>query len=422
MNNIAKSLEGPAPETVVGDPAAKASPKPAAKQDVPQSPPVRPVARPAMRGRHRRLILAFVACVLVPIALISSYLILIAQDRYISTVGFTVRNGSSDASASALLGGLASITGSSASGDTDILNQFVRSQQIVQAVDAKLDLRKIYGAHFWSDPVFSLKPDATIEDLTNYWNRVIQISYDQTTGLMQIEVNAFTPEDAQAVAQEIMAQGHILINAINDTARSDAIRYAQEELGIAEARLKTARTDIAEFRTRTKIVDLQADLQTKMGVLADLQRQLSQEQVGLKDLLASTKGNDPRIAQAERRIDVLNDRIAAQRNALSQAGGGTSDTSDSDGYGYPEAISHFEALQTDQEFAQKAYIAALAALDAARMEAMRQNRYLATYIEPTLAQKAEYPQRTEIICLAFLFLTLIWGIGTLIVYSVREHA
>lgn len=404
-------------------PAAKPAPKPAAKPaaqpaEAAEAPPVRPVAQPARRGRHRRLAMTFIACVLLPVVLVAGYLVLIAQDRYISTVGFTVRNGNNDTGTSALLGGLASITGSSASGDFDIINQFLRSQQIVQEVDAKLGLRRIYGTHFWRDPVFSLWPDATIEDLTRYWNRVVQVSYDQSTGLMQVEVNAFTPEDAQAITREIMAQGQLLINAINDTAHRDAIRYAQEELGLAEDRLKKTRTALAEFRTRTKIVDLQADLQSKMAVLAELQRQLSHEQVGLKDLLASTKPSDPRIEQAQRRIDVLNDRIMAQRDALAQTGG---NSSDSNGYGYPEAISHFEALQTDQEFAQKAYIAALASLDAARMTAMQQNRYLATFIQPTLAQQAEYPQRIEIICLTLLFLSLIWGIGTLIVYSVREH-
>lgn len=417
MNTIAKSPEQPVPEPADA-PAAKTAAKPVAK-DVEKPTTVRPVARPAARGRHRRLMLTFIVCVLLPVALIAGYLLLIAQDRYTSTIGFTVRSGSNDSSASAILGGIASITGASASGDSDILNQFIRSQQIVQAVDAKLNLRKIYGDAFWRDPVFSLRPDATIEDLLNYWNRVVQISYDQSTGLMQVEVNAFTPEESQAISQEILNQGQLLVNTINDTARRDAIRYAQEELTIAEDRLKKSRTDLAEFRTRTKIVDLGADLQAKMDVLADLQRQLSQEQVGLKDLMSSTKPSDPRIAQAERRIDVLNDRIAAQRNALAQTGGSSAT---SDDYGYPEAISHFEALQTDQEFAQKTYVAALAALDAARMEAMRQNRYLATYIEPTLAQKAEYPRRSEIIGLAFLFLSLIWGIGTLIVYSIREHA
>lgn len=426
MNTQAKSPEepvavpatAPAAQTVKTPAEAVPAAQPAAAQ--PAAAPIRPVARPAARGRHRRLLHSFIALVLAPALLVTIYMAFIAQDRYTSTIGFTVRSGSNDASAASLLGGLASVAGTSVSGDADILNQFIRSQQMVEAVDAKLDLRRIYAAHWLRDPVFSLWPDAQVEDLTRYWDRVVQVSYDQSSGLIQVEVNAFDPADAQKISTEILAQSQTLVNAINDSAHRDAIRYAQDELSMAETRLKKARADLTDFRSRTRIVDMRADLESQMGVLSDLQRQLSQEQVALKDLLTSTRPSDPRIAQSQRRIDALTARIDAQRNALASTG--MPDTTEQASGGYPEAIAQYESLQTDQEFAQKAYVASLAALDAARMAAMQQNRYLATFIAPTLAQKAEYPLRLEISALALLFLSLIWGIGALVYYSVREHA
>ncbi len=422
MNTQAKSPEEPVAAPAIA-PAAQTvkTPAEAAPAAQPAAAPIRPVARPAARGRHRRLLHSFIALVLAPALLVTIYMAFIAQDRYASTIGFTVRSGTNDAGAASLLGGLASVAGTSVSGDADILNQFIRSQQMVEAVDAKLDLRRIYAAHWLRDPVFSLWPGAQVEDLTKYWDRVVQVSYDQSSGLIQVEVNAFDPADAQRISAEILAQSQTLVNAINDSAHRDAIRYAQDELSMAETRLKKTRADLIEFRSRTRIVDIKADLESQMGVLADLQRQLSQEQVALKDLLTSTRPNDPRIAQSQRRIDALNARIEAQRNDLASAGI-PSDPQAQTPVGYPEAMAQYESLQTDQEFAQKADVAALAALDAARMTAMQQNRYLATFIAPTLSQKAEYPLRLEISALALLFLSLIWGIGALVYYSVREHA
>lgn len=423
MNDQVKTLEEPV-STPEKKPAAKAV-KPTEKaKDAVQSdvPPVRPVARPAARGRHKRLLRSFVACVLLPTLLIACYMGLIARDRYTSSVGFTVRSGNSDAGSSSLIGGLASFAGTSVSGDSDILNQFIRSQQMVHAVDEKLNLRQIYATQWWLDPVFSLWPNASIEDLTDYWARVVQVSYNASTGLMEIEVNAFSPADAKSVASEILAQSQLLINSINDTAHRDAIRYAQDELQIAQDRLKQIRSDVMEFRTRTRIVDIQADVQGRMGVLAQLQGQLSQEQVALRDLVSSTRSDDPRIAQVQRRIDAINIRIDAQRNDLAQANNQVMEGVDNVALGYPEVISEYEALQTDQEFAQTSYVAAMAALDAARMTAMQQNRYLATYVQPTLAQDAIYPKRLQLVALAFLFLSLIWGIGIMVIYSVREHA
>lgn len=424
MNDQAKTPEEPAPKPAAKPAARAAKPTESTKataQDKP-APPIRPVARPVRRGRHRRLVQSFIACVLVPTFLIACYMGLIARDRYTSTIGFTVRSGNSDSGTSSLLGGLATFTGTSASGDSDILNQFIRSQQMVTAVNQKLDLHQMYSDKWWLDPVFSLLPNASIEDMTSYWARVVKVSYDSSTGLMEIEVNAFSPEDATKISSEILEQSQLLINAINDNAHRDAIRYAQDELTIAQDRLKQIRTDVMEFRTRTRIVDIQADVQGRMSVLAQLQGQLSQEQVALRDLISSTRADDPRIAQAQRRIDALNARIDAQRNDLAQANSQIMESPDNTTLGYPEAISQYEALQTDMEFAQKSYVAAMAALDAARMSAMQQNRYLATYIQPTVAQDALYPQRLQIIALSLLFLSLIWGIGVMVLYSVREHS
>lgn len=74
---------------------------------------------------------------------------------------------------------------------------------------------------------FSIWPDATIEDLVWFWQRVVRISYDQTSGLIEVQVLAFDPEIAQRIAQEIVNESQSMINALNTASRDDAMRYAQ---------------------------------------------------------------------------------------------------------------------------------------------------------------------------------------------------
>ena len=57
----------------------------------------------------------------------------------------------------------------------------------------------------------------------------------------------------------------------------------------------------------------------------------------------------------------------------------------------------------------------------ARANASRQSLYLAPYIRPTLPQLAEFPQRFMLSSLMGLFLMLIWSIGALIFYSIRDR-
>ncbi|WP_417806475.1 sugar transporter [Thioclava sp.] len=367
-----------------------------------------------MRKRHWGVLTSFIAIVLVPLFVVAIYLWAVADDRYGSTTGFSVRQ-SDETSSSDILGGLTQFTGGSSSPDSDVLYQFIRSQNLALAVDKKLHLRTYFSSHWKSDPAYALWPDATAEDLHWYWGRVVRVTYNQSSGLLQIDVHTFTPDMAQKIAQEIVDESTKMVNGLNDLARADAIRYADSDLEKAQEQLREAREKLTEFRTRTQIVDLQSDIQGRMGVTNNLQQQLAQELVALDQLAASTSADDPRVTQAKRRIQAIRERIATERkNLATTIVPGT-------GKDYPALMSEFEGLTVDQEFAEKVYRAALTARDSAYDSAQRQTRYLATYITPTLADSPEYPQRAMIFGLAALFLLLSWGIIVLIYYSIRDR-
>ncbi|WP_157374418.1 sugar transporter [Salipiger sp. CCB-MM3] len=351
---------------------------------------------------------------LLPLLLVALYLWLIAEDRYSSTTGFTVRQEEGQAS-SELLSGLAQFTGGGLAHDGDILYEFIRSENIVRRVDAELDLRSYYGGYWESDPIFALSPDASIEDLHKYWGRIVLVSYDEGSGLTQIEARAFDPDMAQKIADAIVTESQEMVNTLNDRAREDAIRYANIELEETQQKLRAAREALTKFRTRTQIVDLSADIQGRMGVMNNLQQQLAQELVALDELSSSTQSDDPRRTQALRRIQVIRDRIAEERRVFANTKVPGTDED------YPTLIAEYEGLTIDREFAEKAYSAALAARDAAYANAERQTRYLATYIHPTLPESPEYPQRPVLFGLSALFLLLSWSIGVLIYYSIRDR-
>jgi len=151
-------------------------------------------------------------------------------------------------------------------------------------------------------------------------------------------------------------------------------------------------------------------------VLNNLQQQLAEALIEF-DLLSenSSNTNDPRLIQAQRRIDVIRDRIRLERLNFATEDIGT------EGQDYPTLMAQFEGLVVDREFAEQSYRAALTALDVARTNAARQSRYLAVYIQPTLPESAQYPRRETIMAFALLFLSLGWAIMALIYYSIRDR-
>ena len=379
---------------------------------------VRPMAEPAaMRTRHRRLLASFIVFVILPLLAVIAYMIVFANDQYSSTTGFTVRQEEAGA-ASEILGGLTQIVGGSGGSDADILFEFVQSQEMVEAISAKIDLQAHYGQHWPSDWAFSLPPESSIEDLLWFWGRIVRISLDSSSGLIEVRVLAFDPDMAQQIGRAILEESQAMINELNAQARSDAMGYAEADLEIAKERLKQARGALTQFRTRTQIVDPEADIQGRMGVVNNLQQQLAEALIVLEKLRDTTNASDPRVVQAMRETEVIRSLIASERSSFTNPGVADSDA---EGEDYPALLAEFESLSVDREFAEETYRAALTALDLARNNAQRQSRYLATFIEPTRAQTSEFPQRIGIVALAALFLGLGWSIVALIYYSIRDR-
>ncbi|MBB4207098.1 hypothetical protein [Roseinatronobacter bogoriensis] len=149
---------------------------------------------------------------------------------------------------------------------------------------------------------------------------------------------------------------------------------------------------MAEFRARTQIVDPQADVQARMGVFSNFQQQLAEALVEFDLLSQTADANDPRMRQLNRRIEAIRHRIRDERLNFTKHDVTIDDTEDDTDY--LRLIAQFERLQVDQVFAEATYQAALTAMDAGRSNASRQNLYLANFIQPTRAQRAQYPQTT----------------------------
>ncbi len=399
----AKTKPAPAPAPVAPE---EAPPKPA--DILPQAIPSR------FRRRHALALFSFVLMVIVPAIVSAWYLWTRAADQYASTVGFSVRSEEAGSALTTFLGtyGL----GSSNTPDAEILYEFIQSQDLVERIDGQLGLRAIWSKPgYGSDPVFAYDASGSIEDLRDYFRRMVKITHDGGTGLLELRVHAFTAADAQRIAQSIADESTKLINALSDQAREDAIRYAANELQDTVARLKNARRSLTEFRNRTQIVDPTIDVQGQAGLLNQLNTQLAEALIDLDMLRETTRPGDPRISQAERRIRVIETRIDDEKRKL----GIGNDTSRSDVFA--NLVGEYESLVVDREFAERSYTAALSAYDMAQAEAQRQTRYLAIHLRPTLAEAAEYPQRLIIFGMITLFAFLVWSVLLLVAYSLKDR-
>ena len=376
--------------------------------------PPAPVEVSGRRYRHRVILWSFVVLVLTPVGLTALYLWGRAADQYASRLAFSVRAEEQSAPVE-LLGGLTELSTSSSS-DTDILFAYLHSQELVAEVDKKVDLRRIWSVvSHRQDPVFAYDPDGTIEDLLAQWQRKVTVIHDGSTGLIDLQVLAFDPQDARNITTALLEQSSQMINDLSRAAQEDALRYADRELEEAAAQLKAARLALTRFRNQAQIVDPGMDTQNQMGVLITLQQQLADALIEHDVLLDTTRANDPRITQASRRIEVINQRIQSEKRKLGLGEDGAG------GRAIADLVGEYEGLIVDREFAETAYTAALHARHTAVAAMRKQSRYLAAHVAPTLAERPEYPQRSLILSLVALGAFLVWSLCCLLFYSFRDR-
>ncbi len=367
------------------------------------------------KHRPNKLLWSFVLCVLVPFVVVTAYYAIISTDRFSARAGFSIRG----IDTSSGIDGIGALTGLASSGSTTsdsyIVLSYLSSRALVEAVDAELDLRGTYS--FTAvDPLSRLSKDATAEEFLIYWKRRIHTQFDPSSGIIEFEVQSFTPVHARDIANAVLRLTQDLVNDLSANARKDALRFAREEVGLQEHRLREALGALRDFRASEQSVDPSASAALEIQLIASLESRLIDLRARIAALRETLDEDAPSLNALRRDAAALEAQIVDRRQAIGNAvldGGGKRAVT--------QQLALYEALEVERSLAQQAYASALVSLEQARRDADRQQRYLAVHLRPQSAQSAEYPRvLRNLMVLAFALVT-IWGIGALITYSVRDH-
>lgn len=379
------------------------------------------------RKRFPWVPVSLAACVALPTFIGALFFLFVASDRYVSTAAFAIRT--SEEQTVDLLGGLTGLPSTKNVSDSYIVADYIVSRDMVEELERRLPLRSFY---LEGDFLSRLSVDASLDTLVDYWDGMAEVYYDSTKNTLVVEVQAFKPEDADRIVREIIEVVRNLVNELSAQARRDAVQFAASEVARAEVRIRSARDAMFKFRIEHNEVDPSATAQATLGLAAQLEAERSK----LSSELASLSGY---LADDAPSVQMLRSRIAALASEISRIQGqvsarqetGTVDASTAtpaaDASPNPQSnalasvLATYQELVLDQEFAERAYTAAMASLETARSEVNRNQSYLAIYGQPRVAEDAAYPRRALNILIILVLSGILWAIGGLGVLTVRDH-
>ncbi len=362
-------------------------------------------------ARKRWGSLTFLLMVLIPGLLVSFYYAFFASDQYFSEVRFVVRS----IGISAEIGAESdtpSLLSQSLSQDGHIAASFVESVELVERLEAKIGLRKKF-----SDPkidYFSrLKPDATLEELFDFWQYQVSTYVDGPSGIIVFTIRAFSPEDALEIANFTLAETTELVDLISERAKQDLVKRSEQEVIKASQNYQKALDDLMNYQNETGILDPFSNAEILGRLLSELIAQRLQTEAQLNVLIANGVQSSPRKTQLENLLASLDDQIKTQKNSLAGA-----DVQDDQ---LSSALVGFSKLATTRLVAEAIYQSAREIMDLSKSAALRRTTYVSVFSPAKLAQKAEYPKRYAATLMAVIALFVVWGSFMLLWASIEDH-
>ena len=358
----------------------------------------------------RRWFALFVA---LPVLIATFYYAFIASDLYVSESRFVIKTpGQRQVQFSALANLIQTSGLTTGQQQANEVMDYLQSRSALSDLQKRINVRARFmgsEADFLSRFPAPWDEDA-FEDLYKYFGKRAGVRIDGETGVVVLEVKAFTAKDARDINSEMLNLGEGIVNRLNVRAQGRAISENEKRLVEAESRVRNARIALRRFRNAEALYDPNKQA---VGVL-EVTNRLVAEQASLLaqlEMIERVAPDNPSISALRARISSIGNQIAAQTGRTVGPSSGIA-----------SKLGKFEDLAEEQEFATQMMAATNTGLEQARTEAQKQQFYLERVVEPNLPDLPLLPNRlTQILTVLAVSLCL-YLIGWMLIVGILEHS
>ncbi|MCP5074438.1 MAG: capsule biosynthesis protein [Rhodobacteraceae bacterium] len=401
------------PATVRKSQAADPAPQPPIIDDDTREREVRKIQLDLVKRRRKRLAVLFVklACyVALPSLLAGFYYYRVATPMYATYTEFVIQTSEAPGSA----GGGGFFAGSPFATATDSITV----QGYLTSRDAMLRLNDNPGfrSFFEGDKVDVLQrldAEASNEEAYGVYKKKIIIGFDPTEGVIKMEVITPTPESSLEISRALIGYAEEQVDSLTERKRSDQMRGAEDSYEASEIKMELALERMSDLQRQLNTFDPNASFSLLMTQIGSLEDQILQKQLELSQLLDNARPNRTKLRVLEREIELLELKLHEKQSLVTQG--------NTDKNSIVNINAELTKAQTNLALRQELLAVSLQNLEAARVEANRQTRYLSMGVSPVQPDRASYPRAFENTLLAIVIFAGIYLMISLTVSILREQ-
>ncbi|NBO46419.1 MAG: hypothetical protein EBU85_05330 [Actinobacteria bacterium] len=318
---------------------------------------------------------------LIPVALSAVYFYGIARDRYVTRSDFVIRK--AEETDTALNGtGLASLLGRGnqlSIEDARFLKTYLQSPQVLSDLRRTFDLDDAYARNS-SDPFAGIQPGLSNEKKLAFFKKQVAVSLDELSGAIVLRTVGLTPEASYRLNKFMLAKSEEFVNRLNQDISIKQRDFAESELVRAREKLDLTKNKLLSYQQSNTVIDPKGEAELSVQTIGKMQEKLIELRVQLATLKLQFKDpQDPEVVAVADQVKELERQIEKERRSVVS----------SKGRNLTKKSADILKLESDVAFAADTYKLALTAVEKARVESKRQQKFMALL---SLPQRPEDPE------------------------------
>jgi capsular polysaccharide transport system permease protein len=288
--------------------------------------------------------------------------------------------------------------------ETYAVDAYLTSRDVVGQMAKNNDLRGILsrreGDFLFRYPTFWLPDDREFFYQRFKW--MVSTDVNDYTLINTIEVNAFRPEDAHALANAMLEYAEARVNDLNRRANDDELAEANSFLSRAQKEVDGAEAELQAYRNASGSIDPNAVAQSKLQLVQGLETQLAQVRATIAQQIAMAP-TSPNLAPLRAQAKSIRDQINKRENEITGSSAAEADK-----------LEKYDKLTTRAQLAATTLAAAVAERDQARQDNVRRHDFIQVIARPNLSRDyARYPH-------VIVDLLVLLGLCLAAFYSIRK--
>ena len=334
-----------------------------------------------------------------------------SSDRYVSEATILIQNTEQITTSSLDVTTLLSGMGSPNKNDQLLLSEYLLSVDMLKKLDRALNLRDHYSDSKWDFASRMWLGKYYLEWFYRYYLSRVSVTYDEMSGVLRIEAQAYDPDTAYKIARLLVLDGEKFMNEMSHALARVQVEFLDKQVMQAQSQVLNASKKLLNFQNQKGLVSPKATVESIHAIIAKLEGQRTELQTQLASFPHNLDKNHPTRKSLEQSLLAVEHQITQEQIKLASTTGNSLNT----------LMEEEQLLQLELKFKQDIYQTSLMALEKGKMDASRILKHVSILQQPILPEYSCQPKRIYCIVTTLIITFLILGITNFLKLIILDH-